>query len=76
MDTMSVLKETMAKELDRSFDDMTLATTFEDLALDSLDVVQVIMSIEEAFDIEIEDEAAEAFSTVADLVEYIDTHHK
>lgn len=76
MDTMSVLKETMAKELDRSFEDMNLTTTFEDLALDSLDVVQVIMSIEEAFDIEIEDEAAEAFSTVADLVEYIDANHK
>lgn len=43
----------------------------DDLGADSLDVVELIMAIEEAFDIEIPDEVAEKIVTVKDAVEYL-----
>jgi acyl carrier protein len=42
-----------------------------DLGADSLDTVELVMALEEAFDIEIPDEAAEGIATVGDAVEYI-----
>ncbi len=47
------------------------ANILEDLGADSLDVVEMVMAIEEAFDIEIDDEAAEAMRTVADVEAYV-----
>ncbi|MDD5923075.1 MAG: acyl carrier protein [Eubacteriales bacterium] len=46
----------------------------KDLEADSLDAVEIIMSIEEEFDIEIPDEEAEKFQVVGDLVHYVDEH--
>ncbi len=43
----------------------------KDLEADSLDAVEIIMAIEEQFDIEIPDDEAEKFQTVGDLVEYV-----
>ena len=52
--------------------EITMESTFiDDLGADSLDVYQIIMGIEEEFDIEIGDDAAESISTVADAVEQI-----
>ena len=45
-----------------------------DLNADSLDLVEVIMAMEQEFDIEIKDEDAENIRTVADAVQYIDEH--
>lgn len=51
---------------------ITLKTSIiDDLGADSLDVVELIMAIEEAFDIEIPDEVAEGIVTVSDAVEYL-----
>lgn len=47
------------------------ATFVDDLAADSLDIVELVMSIEEEFDIEIDDSEAEKIVTVGDVVEYI-----
>ncbi|MCC3863961.1 acyl carrier protein [Terrisporobacter petrolearius] len=44
----------------------------EDLDADSLDAVEVIMALEEEFDIQIPDEDAENFKTIGDIVEYIE----
>jgi acyl carrier protein len=44
----------------------------EDLGADSLDVVELVMALEEKFDIEIPDEEAEKIATVADAVKYIE----
>ena len=53
-------------------DEITMETTFvDDLGADSLDIFQIIMGIEEAFDIEIENEEAEKIVTVGDAVEQI-----
>lgn len=44
----------------------------KDLEADSLDAVEIIMAIEEEFDLEIPDEEAEKFQTVGDLVKYVE----
>ncbi|MEE0742373.1 MAG: acyl carrier protein [Emergencia sp.] len=46
----------------------------KDLEADSLDAVEIIMAIEEEFDIEIPDEEAEKFQLVGDLVRYVEEH--
>lgn len=66
------LKEIIIDVLNVSEEDITPETTFvDDLGADSLDVFQIIMGIEEAFDIEIENEDAEKIVTVGDAVEQI-----
>ena len=53
-------------------EEVTMAATFvDDLGADSLDIFQIIMGIEEEFDIEIPNEAAEQIVTVGDAVEQI-----
>jgi acyl carrier protein len=46
----------------------------EDLGADSLDTVELVMALEEEFDIEISDEDAEKIQTVQDAVDYINEH--
>lgn len=48
----------------------------EDLGADSLDVVELVMALEEKFEIEIPDEAAEKIATVGDVVAYIEANKK
>lgn len=50
------------------------ANILEDLGADSLDVVEMVMAIEETFDIEISDEDAEAMRTVGDVENYVKAH--
>ena len=50
------------------------ASFIDDLGADSLDIVELIMSLEEELEIEIPDEDAEKFKTVGDVVEYINSH--
>ena len=66
------LKKIIAEVLNVDPDEITMETTFQDdLAADSLDVYQIIMGIEEEFDIEIPAETAEQVTTVEDAVEMI-----
>lgn len=66
------LKEIIAEVLNVDPDEITMETTFQDdLGADSLDVYQIIMGIEEEFDIEIPAETAEQVTTVEDAVEMI-----
>ena len=59
-------------ELNVTEEDIKMETTFvDDLGADSLDIFQIIMGIEEAFDIEIENEDAEKIVSVGDAVEQI-----
>ncbi len=48
----------------------------EDLGADSLDIVELVMAMEEEFEVEIPDEEAENIKTVQDAVTYINTHKK
>lgn len=55
--------------------EVTLEARFrEDLGADSLDVVELVMELEDEFDMEISDEEAEKISTVGDAVDYIKNH--
>ena len=66
------LKKIIAEVLNVDEDEITMDTTFvDDLGADSLDVFQIIMGIEEEFDIEIPNEEAEKIVTVGDAVEQI-----
>lgn len=66
------LKKIIAEVLNVDVEEITLETTFvDDLGADSLDVFQIIMGLEEEFDIEIANEEAEKIVTVGDAVEQI-----
>ncbi|HBM74462.1 MAG TPA: acyl carrier protein [Clostridiaceae bacterium] len=69
------VKEIIVEQLGVDPDDVTLESSFiDDLGADSLDIVELIMALEEEFDIEIPDEEAEKFPTVGDVVNYIKEH--
>ena len=66
------LKEIIVDALNVGEEDVKMESTFvDDLGADSLDIFQIIMGIEEAFDIEIENEDAEKIVSVGDAVEQI-----
>ena len=66
------LKQIIAEVLNVDADEITMDTAFvDDLSADSLDIFQIIMGIEEEFDIEIQNEDADQIVTVADAVERI-----
>lgn len=66
------LKQIIADVLNVDADEITMDTTFvDDLGADSLDIFQIIMGLEEEFDIEIANEEAEKIITVGDAVEQI-----
>ena len=66
------LQGIIAEVLNIEPEDVTMAATFvDDLGADSLDIFQIIMGIEEEFDIEIPNEAEEQIVTVGDAVEQI-----
>ena len=66
------LKKIIAEVLNVDEEEITMETTFvDDLGADSMDVFQIIMGLEEEFDIEIPNEAAEQIVTVGDAVEQI-----
>lgn len=66
------LQEIVSDVLNVNKDEITMESTFvDDLGADSLDVFQIIMGIEEAFDIEIDNDDAEKIVTVGDAVEQI-----
>lgn len=68
--TFDAVKEIIAEQLSVEPDTITMEATFEDLKIDSLDMVEVVMALEEKFDITI-DEGLEV-KTVSDLVKHIE----
>lgn len=71
MSIFDKIKAIVVEQLGVDEDEVTMETSFEDLNADSLDVVELIMALEEEFDIEIPDEDAEKLTTVGAAVEYI-----
>ncbi len=72
MDIFEKVKEITVDQLGADEDAVTLDASFiDDLEADSLDIVELMMALEEEFDIEIPDEDAEKISTVKDAVDYI-----
>jgi len=66
------VRKIIAEQLGVEEDEITMESSFiDDLGADSLDIVELIMALEEEFDLEIPDSEAEKISTVGDVVEYI-----
>jgi acyl carrier protein len=71
------VKQIIVEQLQVDEAEVTPGASFqEDLGADSLDVVELVMQFEEAFDIQIPDEDAEKIKTVKDATDYIDKHQK
>ena len=69
------LKKIIAEQLSVSEEEITPDASFiEDLNADSLDLVELIMSLEEEFGVKISDEDAEKIRTVRDAMEYLQEH--
>jgi acyl carrier protein len=69
------LKKIIAEQLSVNEEDITPEASFiEDLNADSLDLVELIMSLEEEFGVKISDEDAEKIQTVQDAMDYIQEH--
>jgi len=74
-DVFERVKEIIVDQLDVDESVVTKEASFtDDLEADSLDVVELIMELEDEFDMEIADEEAEKIVTVGDAVEYINSH--
>lgn len=66
------IKAILAEQLDADEEEMTMDTNIaKDLGADSLDVVELLMSIEDEFEVEIPDEEIENIKTIGELTEYI-----
>lgn len=66
------VKNILVKELSLDADQVTMeANLIDDLGVDSLDIFEVVMSLEEAFEIEISNDDIEDIKTVGDIVNYI-----
>jgi len=71
-DIESRVKEIVAEQLDVEVAEVTNASSFvEDLGADSLDTVELVMALEEAFDAEIPDDEAEKITSVQLAIDYI-----
>ena len=75
MEIEEKVKKLTAEKLSVALDEVVPEASFvDDLGADSLDLVELIMAMEEAFDTEIADEDAEKLQTVQDAVNYIKEH--
>jgi len=69
------VKQMVAEKLSVEIEEVVPEASFvDDLGADSLDLVELIMAMEEAFDIEVPDEEAEKLQTVQDAIDYAKAH--
>lgn len=77
MSTFDRVKKVIVEQLDVSEEEVTPQASFvDDLGADSLDVVELVMGLEEEFEIDIPDEEAEGIRTVEAAVQYIEAKTK
>lgn len=75
MSVFEKLQEIIAEQLEIDAEEIDYASNIiDDLGADSLDIVDLVMSVEDEFGIEVPDEALENMSTVEDMVKYIEDH--
>ena len=75
MDVFEKVKKILCDQLDLEEEQVTEeAEVIEDLGADSLDIVDLVMTLKEEFDTEIPDEDIENLKTVGDIVKYIEDH--
>lgn len=67
------VKKIISDQLEVAVDKLSMDTSFEDIDADSLDIVELVMALEEEFDLEISDQEIENIKTVGDIVKYIES---
>ena len=73
MDTFERIRELLAEQLDIDEDKITMdSDILEDFEADSLDVVDMVMTLEDEFGVEVPDEQIENYHTVGDVVRYVE----
>lgn len=73
--TLDQVKKIVAEQLGADENEITQDASFvDDLGADSLDIVELVMALEEEFNIEIPDEDAEKIKTITDAVKYIESN--
>ena len=73
METFERIRELLAEQLDIDEDKITMdSDILEDFEADSLDVVDMVMTLEDEFGVEVPDEQIENFHTVGDVVRYVE----
>lgn len=72
MDVEDKVKAIVSEQLEVSPDSLTTETTFEEIDADSLDIVELVMALEEEFDLEISDQEIEDIQTLGDIINYIE----
>ena len=73
--TFERVRDIVAEQLGQDKEKVALETSLvNDLGADSLDVVELVMELEEEFDLNIPDDAAEKIQTVGEIVEYIEAN--
>jgi acyl carrier protein len=74
MDTNEKIKAILAERLDTGIEEIHDGTSIhDDLGADSLDIVDIIMEVEEQFDIQVPEEDIPGLKTVEDIVKYVDS---
>lgn len=69
------IKEILADQLDVDVDSIELSSKLiDDLGADSLDAIDIVMSIEDDYSIEVPDETIETMKTVEDIVSFVESH--
>ncbi len=69
------VRDILCEQLDVDEEKVTMeANITDDLGADSLDIVDLVMSLEEEFDVEVPDEEVENIKTVGDIVKFIESH--
>ncbi|AGX42312.1 acyl carrier protein [Clostridium saccharobutylicum] len=68
------IREVICEQLGNEKDEVKLETTFEELGADSLDLFQIVIELEEKYDIQIEE--VEGLKTIKDAVEYVEKNKK
>ena len=77
MSTFDRVRKVLVDKLEVTEEEVTTeASVMDDLGADSLDVVEIVMQLEEEFEVEISDEEAEGLKTVQQIVNYIDDKQK
>lgn len=75
MDTFETIRALLAEQLDIAPDKITMdSDIMNDFEADSLDLVDMVMTLEDEFGIEVPDDAIETLHTVGDVVRFVDEH--
>lgn len=66
------VKQIVADQLELDAENLSMDTTFEEIDADSLDIVELVMALEEEFELEISDDEIENIKSVGDIAKYIE----